>query len=79
MVRVMKKHEHYGLFCKEIERVARIAFVWARKRHNKVIEVDKANVLTVSRLWRDTEFLHEKEFSDVRLEHMYIDNPLCKW
>ena len=60
---------------KEIERVARIAFAWARKRHNKVTSVDKANVLTVSRLWRDTvKSLHEKEFSDVKLEHMYIDN-----
>ena len=59
----------------EIERVARVAFEWARKRRNKVTSVDKANVLEVSRLWRDTvKALHEKEFSDVELEHMYIDN-----
>lgn len=59
----------------EIERVARVAFEWARKRRNKVMSVDKANVLEVSRLWRDTvKALHEKEFSDVELEHMYIDN-----
>jgi 3-isopropylmalate dehydrogenase len=60
---------------KEIERVARVAFEWARKRRNKVTSVDKANVLEVSRLWRDTvKALHVKEFSDVELEHMYIDN-----
>jgi len=59
----------------EIERVARIAFEWARKRRNKVTSVDKANVLEVSRLWRDTvKRLHVAEFSDVELNHMYIDN-----
>ena len=59
----------------EIERVARVAFDWARKRRNKVTSVDKANVLTVSRLWRDTvKALHENEYSDVQLDHMYIDN-----
>lgn len=59
----------------EIERVARVAFDWARKRRNKVTSVDKANVLTVSRLWRDTvKALHESEYSDVELDHMYIDN-----
>jgi 3-isopropylmalate dehydrogenase len=59
----------------EIERVARVAFEWARKRRNKVTSVDKANVLEVSRLWRDTvKKLHAAEFSDVELDHMYIDN-----
>ena len=59
----------------EIERVARVAFEWARKRRNKVTSVDKANVLTVSRLWRDTvKALHLEEYSDVELDHMYIDN-----
>ena len=59
----------------EIERVARVAFEWARKRRNKVTSVDKANVLEVSRLWRDTvKRLHAAEFSDVELNHMYIDN-----
>ncbi len=59
----------------EIERVARVAFEWARKRRNKVMSVDKANVLEVSRLWRDTvKTLHEAEYSDVELDHMYIDN-----
>jgi 3-isopropylmalate dehydrogenase len=59
----------------EIKRVARVAFEWARKRRNKVTSVDKANVLAVSRLWRDTvKELHEAEYSDVELDHMYIDN-----
>jgi 3-isopropylmalate dehydrogenase len=59
----------------EIERVARVAFEWARKRRNKVTSVDKANVLDVSRLWRDTvKRLHAEEYSDVELNHMYIDN-----
>jgi len=59
----------------EIKRVARVAFEWARKRRNKVTSVDKANVLAVSRLWRDTvKALHAAEYSDVELDHMYIDN-----
>ena len=59
----------------EIKRVARVAFEWARKRRNKVTSVDKANVLAVSRLWRDTvKALHQAEYSDVELDHMYIDN-----
>ena len=59
----------------EIKRVARVAFEWARKRRNKVTSVDKANVLDVSRLWRDTVIeLHQAEYSDVELDHLYIDN-----
>ena len=59
----------------EIERVAKVAFEWAKKRRNKVTSVDKANVLEVSRLWRDTVIsLHQTRYSEVQLEHMYIDN-----
>ena len=59
----------------EIKRVARVAFEWAHKRRNKVTSVDKANVLAVSRLWRDTVIeLHKAEYSDVELNHLYIDN-----
>jgi len=59
----------------EIARVARVAFEIARKRKNKVTSLDKANVLEVMQLWRDvvTE-VHENEFKDVELEHLYIDN-----
>jgi 3-isopropylmalate dehydrogenase len=59
----------------EVERVARIAFEAARKRRNKVTSVDKANVLDVSQLWRNTvKTLHQAEYSDVTLEHQYVDS-----
>jgi 3-isopropylmalate dehydrogenase len=59
----------------EIERVARVAFTWARRRGGRVCSVDKANVLVVSQLWRDVVTkLHKEEFSDVELSHMYVDN-----
>ncbi len=59
----------------EIERIARKAFEAARKRKNKVTSIDKANVLTSMVMWREvvTE-LHKSEYSDVELEHLYIDN-----
>ena len=59
----------------EVERVARIAFEWARHRKGRVTSVDKANVLIVSQLWRDAvKRLHAAEYTDVTLEHMYVDN-----
>ena len=59
----------------EIERVARVAFEWARRRRNKLCSVDKHNVLEVSQLWRTVVTgLHEAEYSDVELSHMYVDN-----
>jgi len=59
----------------EIERIARVAFDWARRRRGKVTSVDKANVLDVSRLWREVVTrLHADEFSDLHLEHLYVDN-----
>ena len=67
----------------EILRVARIAFAAARARGEgripsrppKVTSVDKANVLETSRLWRETvTALHAAEYSDVELEHLYVDN-----
>ena len=59
----------------EIERIARVAFEWARRRGKRVASVDKANVLASSALWRETvEALHIREFSDVELEHFYVDN-----
>ena len=59
----------------EIERVAKVAFEWAKKRGGKVTSVDKANVLEVSRLWRDTvNSLHQLQYSNIELNHMYIDN-----
>lgn len=58
----------------EIERIARQAFEIARKRRGKVTSVDKANVLETSQLWRDTVIEVAKEYPDVTLEHMYVDN-----
>lgn len=58
----------------EVERIARVAFEAARKRRGKVTSVDKANVLETSQLWRDTVIQVAKEYPDVTLEHMYVDN-----
>ncbi|MBL4776065.1 MAG: 3-isopropylmalate dehydrogenase, partial [Mariprofundus sp.] len=59
----------------EIRRIGRTAFEAARLRSNRVCSVEKANVLDVSELWRTVMIeLHEAEFSDVELSHMYVDN-----
>jgi len=59
----------------EVERVARVAFTWARRRRGVVTSVDKANVLVVSRLWREVVTrIGAEEFPDVRLNHLYVDN-----
>ncbi|EMJ96142.1 3-isopropylmalate dehydrogenase [Leptospira alstonii] len=60
---------------REIERITRVAFQAARKRNNKVTSIDKANVLTTSVFWKEVVIdLHKKEFSDVQLNHLYVDN-----
>jgi 3-isopropylmalate dehydrogenase len=58
----------------EIQRIARVAFEAARKRSKKVCSVDKANVLETSQLWREVVTQESKQFSDVELTHMYVDN-----
>ncbi len=59
----------------EIERVARLAFELARQRQGRVCSVEKANVMESGLLWRQTvTALHQREFSDVALTHMYADN-----
>jgi 3-isopropylmalate dehydrogenase len=58
----------------EIDRIARVGFETARKRRGKLCSVDKANVLDVSQLWRDRVTAMAKEYSDVELSHLYVDN-----
>ncbi len=57
----------------EIERVARVAFDLARGRHKRLTSVDKANVLEVSQLWRATVSDLAREYSDVAVDHEYVD------
>ncbi|MBR0374792.1 MAG: 3-isopropylmalate dehydrogenase [Mogibacterium sp.] len=64
--------EKYADF--EIERIARTAFDLAAKRSGRVTSVDKANVLDTSRLWRRTVEAVAKDYPDVTLDHMYVDN-----
>ena len=58
----------------EIRRVARVGFDIARKRRRKLCSVDKANVLETSQLWREVVSEVAKEYPDVALTHMYVDN-----
>ncbi|HEY2131678.1 MAG TPA: 3-isopropylmalate dehydrogenase [Acetobacteraceae bacterium] len=59
----------------EIERVARVAFDLARKRQGRLCSVEKANVMESGLLWRQTvTALHQAEYADVELSHMYADN-----
>ena len=59
---------------REVERIARFAFLMAMKRNGKLTSVDKANVLESSRLWRRTVNKVAKDFPEVELSHMYVDN-----
>jgi 3-isopropylmalate dehydrogenase len=59
----------------EIERIARAAFELARTRNGRLCSVDKANVLETSALWREVvSDLHRRDYADVELTHMYVDN-----
>ncbi|MBI5613048.1 MAG: 3-isopropylmalate dehydrogenase [Gammaproteobacteria bacterium] len=64
----MKYAEH------EIERVARVAFAAAGKRRRQVCSVEKANVLETSGLWREVVTRVARDYADVELTHMYVDN-----
>jgi 3-isopropylmalate dehydrogenase len=59
---------------REIERIARMAFEAARRRRKKVTSVDKANVLTTMVLWREVVTAVAKDYPDIALNHIYIDN-----
>jgi len=67
----------------EIRRVARSAFELARRRKNKVCSMEKANVMESGILWREeVQWVHDNEYPDVELSHMYADNgamQLVRW
>ncbi|OZB56881.1 MAG: 3-isopropylmalate dehydrogenase [Halothiobacillus sp. 14-56-357] len=66
----------------EIERIGRIAFEAAMQRNKKVCSVDKANVLETSELWREVMIRVSKDYPQVELTHMYVDNAamqLVRW
>ena len=58
----------------EIERIAKVAFETAMKRRKSVVSIDKANVMESSRLWRETVNKVAKEYPEVSIDHMYVDN-----
>lgn len=58
----------------EVRRIARAAFDIAQKRNRRLCSVDKANVLEVTEMWRDIVTELASEYSDVELEHLYVDN-----
>jgi len=58
----------------EIERIARVAFDSAQKRNKRLCSVDKANVLESTELWREVVTTVSKDYPDVELSHMYVDN-----
>ncbi|MFY0627551.1 MAG: 3-isopropylmalate dehydrogenase [Reichenbachiella sp.] len=66
----------------EIERILKLAYVYAGKRSKKVTVVDKANVLASSRLWREVAQRVEKEHADIETDYMLVDNAamqLIQW
>ena len=75
----MRNGERYGFNTmhyteSEIRRILRVAFDAARKRNKKVCSVDKMNVLECTQLWRDVANEVAKEYPDVELSHMLVDN-----
>jgi len=58
----------------EVERIAKVAFDIARKRNSRVCSVDKANVLECTEHWRNVVMGVHKDYTDVELSHMYVDN-----
>lgn len=65
----------------QIESIAKVAFQIAQKRKKRIVSVDKANVLSSSRLWREVIESVAKHYPDVALSHLYVDNAamqICK-
>ena len=66
----------------EIQRICKLAFEFAGKRRKKLTVVDKANILATSRLWRETAQEMAKDYPDIEVEYMFVDNvamQLIQW
>ncbi len=71
-----------GYSREEIQRVTKLAFEYAQKRKKELTVVDKANVLGTSRLWRETVQEMEKDYKDITVDYMFVDNAamqLIQW
>lgn len=78
-IRILENGERQGfntdVYCEsEIRRIAKVAFEAAAKRDKRVCSIDKANVLEVTVLWREVMEEVAKDYPDVELSHMYVDN-----
>ena len=58
----------------EIHRILKVGFETAKKRRKRLLSVDKANILATSGLWRELAVAMSKEYPDIHVEHMYVDN-----
>jgi len=66
----------------EVQRICKLAFEFAGKRRKKLTIVDKANILATSRLWRETAQEMEKDYPEIEVEYMFVDNvamQLIQW
>jgi 3-isopropylmalate dehydrogenase len=66
----------------EIERILKLAFLYAEKRDKRLTIVDKANVLATSRLWRETAQAMEPDYKHIKIDYMFVDNAamqLIQW
>ena len=78
-IRTLENGEKQGfntlVYCEsEINRIGKVAFDIAKKRQGRLCSVDKANVLESTELWRETMTELAKDYADIELSHMYVDN-----